>query len=66
MKKTIVELEAAVLSAQQAQEQAKIDVAKLEKDMNDFKHNKEGKLNELKVCLLTPTFSLQLTKILAV
>ena len=41
-----------MLAAQHAQEQAKTDVTKLEKDMNDFKHNKEGKLNELKVCLI--------------
>ena len=37
-------------SAKEKQKSANADVKRLEKDMNDFKNNKEGKIDELKVC----------------
>lgn len=36
-------------SAKEKQKCANADVKRLEKDMNDFKNNKEGKIDELKV-----------------
>ena len=36
-------------SAKEKQKTANADVKRLEKDMNDFKNNKEGKIDELKV-----------------
>ena len=36
-------------SAKDKQKSANADVKRLEKDMNDFKNNKEGKIDELKV-----------------
>ena len=36
-------------SAKEKQKSANADVKRLEKDMNDFKNNKEGKIDELKV-----------------
>ena len=49
LKKTIAELEQAVQSARTRQAEAKTECSKLEKDMDEFKNNKEGKINELKV-----------------
>jgi structural maintenance of chromosome 2 len=45
----MVELQNAVQAAKDEQKAAEDDVKKLEKDMREFKDNKEGKINELKV-----------------
>ncbi|KAF9220656.1 condensin complex subunit SMC2 [Gyrodon lividus] len=47
-KKTITELRDAVQAAKEKQKVAENDIKKLEKDMHEFKDNKEGKINELK------------------
>jgi structural maintenance of chromosome 2 len=49
LKKTIVDLKDALERAKNKQVTAKEDCRKLEKDMAEFKDNKEGKINELKV-----------------
>ena len=49
MKKTIADLQAAIQAAEGKQKEAKAEIKKLEKDMADFKNNKEGKIDELKV-----------------
>lgn len=49
LKKTINDLKAAVQSAKDKQKAAKDECAKLERDMAEFKNNKEGKIDELKV-----------------
>ncbi len=48
-RKAIAELREAMESAKEKQKTANADVKRLEKDMNDFKNNKEGKIEELKV-----------------
>ena len=48
-KKAIADLKQAVQNAKDKQVQAKADCKKLEKDMAEFKNNKEGKIDELKV-----------------
>jgi structural maintenance of chromosome 2 len=51
-KQTIEALRTALAAAKEKQQQAKDDIKKLERDMDEFKHNKEGKIEELKVRLL--------------
>lgn len=56
MKTTIAELKAAVQNAKDKQKAAKAECEKLEKDMDEFKNNKDGKIDELKV-LFFPNLS---------
>ena len=49
LKKTISDLQEAVKSAKARQEETKAEIKKLEKDIDEFKNNKEGKIDELKV-----------------
>lgn len=60
MKKTISELEESVQSAKARQEEAKTEIKKLEKDIDEFKNNKEGKIDELKVFTLKASYSCRL------
>lgn len=49
LKRSIVQLEAAIASAKERKKEAEAEAAKLEKDMKEFGQNKESKLKELKV-----------------
>jgi hypothetical protein len=49
LKKQIDDLKGALSASQQKQADAKGLCKKLEKDMNEFKNNKDGKIGELKV-----------------
>ena len=49
-KKTIEDLKEAARMAKEKQVVAQAEIKKLEKDMNEFKNNKEGKTEELRVC----------------
>lgn len=57
-KKEIENLQAAVKAAKEKAASAEAEVGRLEKDMEEFKNNKEGKTEELKVNLTFPTYSL--------
>ncbi|KAI0086823.1 condensin complex subunit SMC2 [Irpex rosettiformis] len=48
MKELITELKASVVAAQEKQRDAKEDCKRLERDMEEFKSNKDGKIDELK------------------
>jgi len=52
MKDTIVELKQNIKDAAAREEQAKQDVKRIEKDMNEFKNNKDSKLQQLQVLLI--------------
>ena len=52
LKDTIVELKEAIKDAADRQEQAKQDVKRIEKDINEFKNNKDSKLQQLQVHLV--------------
>ena len=47
-RKAIADLESAIQSAKEKQKEANEECKKLERDMADFKNNKEGKIDELK------------------
>lgn len=49
LKKSIADLKTAVQTAKDKQKAAKDECKKLEKDMDEFKNNKDGKIEELKV-----------------
>ena len=48
-KKAIEDLKEAVKISKEKQIAAQTEIKKLEKDMNEFKNNKEGKIEELRV-----------------
>jgi hypothetical protein len=52
MKDAIVELKQAIKDAVARQDQAKQDAKRIEKDMNEFKNNKDSKLQQLQVLSL--------------
>lgn len=49
LKETIAGLKTSVQTAKEKQKAAKDECKKLEKDMDEFKNNKDGKIDELKV-----------------
>ncbi|KAI0052778.1 condensin complex subunit SMC2 [Auriscalpium vulgare] len=59
MKKTIAELQTSAQSAKDKQKTAQDEIKKLEKDMAEFKDNKEGKTEELKADIVKQKAALQ-------
>jgi len=57
MKDTIVELKQTIKDAAGRQDQAKQDAKRIEKDMNEFKNNKDSKLQQLQVLSLVITIN---------
>jgi structural maintenance of chromosome 2 len=49
LEKRLVDIKEAIAAAQAKQKEAQAECKKLEKDMNEFKTNKDGKLKQLKV-----------------
>jgi chromosome segregation ATPase len=49
LEKRLEDIKEAIATAQAKQKEAQADCKKLEKDMNEFKTNKDGKLKQLKV-----------------
>ncbi|KAF8346307.1 condensin complex subunit SMC2 [Amanita rubescens] len=58
-RKTIADLESAIQSAKDKQMAAKEECKKLERDMAEFKNNKEGKIDELKANISQQKTALQ-------
>jgi structural maintenance of chromosome 2 len=52
MKTNIQQLKQDIVEAKTRQDQAKADVKRIERDMDEFKNNKGGKLAELQVPLI--------------
>lgn len=55
VKSTIENLREALQNAKQKQKEAQEECKKLERDMDEFKNNKDGKIEELKVCANVPS-----------
>jgi structural maintenance of chromosome 2 len=50
MRTNVEQLKQDILEAKARQTQARADVNSIQRDMNEFKNNKGGKLAELQVC----------------
>ncbi|KAJ7083090.1 condensin complex subunit SMC2 [Mycena belliarum] len=59
LKQTIVDLKAAIQTAQEKQAAANEDCVRLQRDMDEFKNNKDGKIDELKADILKQKAALQ-------
>ena len=58
VKKAIEDLKETVGIAKEKQTAARGEIKKLEKDMSEFKNNKEGKIEELRVSEFPPPLEL--------